>query len=83
MKHNKLGPIVMGSCRALNLLLGLAAAPALLPHTGLFALLPLAYISGITLLSRGEVHGGNQTAATAEEGDPTDAPALRRRPVVK
>jgi 4-hydroxybenzoate polyprenyltransferase len=66
MKHHALGPLVMGSCRGLNLLLGLAAAPALLPHLWFLPLLPLAYISGITLLSRGEVMGGtHRTSAVA------------------
>jgi 4-hydroxybenzoate polyprenyltransferase len=62
-KHHALGPIVMGSCRGLNLLLGLAAVPAALPHLWFLALLPLAYIAGITTLSRGEVHGGSRAAS--------------------
>jgi 4-hydroxybenzoate polyprenyltransferase len=62
-KHNAAGPVVMGSCRALNLLLGLSAAPAMLPHTWFLALLPLAYIAGITTLSRGEVNGGSRAAS--------------------
>ena len=66
MKHRALGPLMMGCCRGLNLLLGLAAAPALLPHVWFVTLLPLAYISGVTLLSRGEVMGGTQrTSAIA------------------
>jgi len=63
-KHNSTGPVVMGSCRALNLLLGLAAVPAMLPHLWFLALLPLAYIAGITTLSRGEVNGGSRAAST-------------------
>ena len=63
-KHHSTGPIVMGSCRALNLLLGLSAVPAMLPHVWFLALLPLAYIAGITTLSRGEVHGGSRAAST-------------------
>jgi 4-hydroxybenzoate polyprenyltransferase len=63
-KHHAIGPVVMGSCRGLNLLLGLATVPAALPHLWFLALLPLAYIAGITTLSRGEVHGGNRTAGT-------------------
>jgi 4-hydroxybenzoate polyprenyltransferase len=60
-KHLAIGPIVMGSCRALNLLLGLAAVPAMLTGHWQLALLPLVYICGVTLLSRGEVHGGSAT----------------------
>lgn len=61
-KPRSSGPIVMGSCRALNLLLGLSAAPAMLAHTWFLALFPLVYIAAITTLSRGEVHGGNVAA---------------------
>ena len=64
-KDQSLGPVVMGTCRALNLLMGLAAAPALLGHTWLLMLLPLAYIGGVTLLSRGEVFGGSRTGSAA------------------
>ena len=53
----------MGSCRALNLLLGLSIAPAALAHTWLLALLPFLYIVAITTLSRGEVHGGSASAS--------------------
>jgi 4-hydroxybenzoate polyprenyltransferase len=62
LKRFAVGPVLMGSCRGLNLLLGLAAAPALVPHLWFLALLPLAYIGGITLLSRGEVLGGNRNS---------------------
>ncbi len=62
-KPTPAGPVVMGCCRALNLLLGLSVAPALLPHTWFLVFLPFAYILGITTLSRGEVHGG--TVATS------------------
>ena len=60
MKHSAVGPVLMGACRGLNLCLGLAAAPALLAHLWFLPLLPLAYITGITLLSRGEVLGGDR-----------------------
>ncbi len=66
MKNYAIGPVLMGSCRGLNLLLGLAAAPALLAHLWFLPLLPLAYIAAITFLSRGEVRGGTrQTSAIA------------------
>jgi len=58
-KQQAWGPIVMGSCRALNLLLGLSAVPAMLAHTWFLALFPFVYIVAVTTLSRGEVHGGS------------------------
>jgi 4-hydroxybenzoate polyprenyltransferase len=62
-KYHATGPVVMGSCRALNLLLGLASVPAMLGHAWFLALLPLAYIAGVTTLSRGEVNGGSRAAS--------------------
>lgn len=61
-KQRSSGPFVMGSCRALNLLLGLSAVPALLHHTWFLALFPFMYIVAITTLSRGEVYGGSAAA---------------------
>lgn len=58
------GPINMGLCRALNLLLGVAAVPAALPQAWPLAGIPLTYIAAVTTLSRGEVRGGNHRAAT-------------------
>lgn len=55
-KHTSLGPVNMGICRGLNLALGMACG---LQYWYL-CLLPLAYISAITLVSRGEVHGGSK-----------------------
>jgi 4-hydroxybenzoate polyprenyltransferase len=56
-------PVNMGLCRALNLLLGVAAVPAALDYQWPVALIPLAYIAGVTALSRGEVHGGRRRTA--------------------
>jgi 4-hydroxybenzoate polyprenyltransferase len=65
-RHALAGPAVMGLCRALNLLLGIAAAPAALEASWRLAGIPFFYISGVTALSRGEVHGGRRgTAALA------------------
>jgi hypothetical protein len=50
----------MGLCRALNLLLGIAVAPAMLSEAWPLALLPLVYIAAVTAVSRGEVHGGGR-----------------------
>jgi 4-hydroxybenzoate polyprenyltransferase len=57
------GPVNMGLCRGLNLLLGVSAAPAVLPDAWPLALLPLIYIAAVTAVSRGEVHGGRKEIA--------------------
>jgi len=58
-KHNSLlGPLNMGLCRGLNLLLGVSI---LIPQLGSYwyvAIVPIIYIASITMISRGEVHGG-------------------------
>ena len=59
-RQGLLGPVNMGLCRALNLLLGIAAAPEMLTGAWPLALLPLVYIAAVTAVSRGEVHGGRQ-----------------------
>ena len=58
-KHMRiLGPIIMGMCRAFNLLLGMSVYElGVLEHFPIIAI-PLIYIAAITLVSRGEVHGG-------------------------
>jgi 4-hydroxybenzoate polyprenyltransferase len=55
-----IGPLNMGLCRALNLMLGVAAVPAALPEAWPLALIPLSYIAAVTMVSRGEVHGGGR-----------------------
>lgn len=60
-KHEAWGPVAMGLCRGLNLLLGLSAVPAQLVGWPV-ALVLVAYIAGVTLISRGEVHGGTRRA---------------------
>ncbi len=57
-----LGPLNMGVCRGLNLLLGMSALPSAVTEFWFIALIPIGYIAAITLLSRGEVHGGNHRA---------------------
>src|SRR5207253_8008361 len=61
--HPLLGPVNMGSCRALNLALGISASPAVLAQRWPLALIPLVLVAGITTLSRGEVAGGGRAAA--------------------
>ncbi|NDK55832.1 UbiA-like protein EboC [Pontibacter fetidus] len=60
--HAILGPINMGSCRGGNLLLGVSAIPAALEQLWFIAFIPIIYISAITMISRGEVHGGSTKA---------------------
>jgi 4-hydroxybenzoate polyprenyltransferase len=64
-RHRVAGPLVMGTCRALNLLLGIAATPAVLAVEWPLAAIPLAYITAVTVLSRAEVRGGARPAALA------------------
>jgi 4-hydroxybenzoate polyprenyltransferase len=56
--HSFLGPLNMGLCRGLNLLLGMSLVPDTVSHYGYLALVPILYIAAITMISRGEVHGG-------------------------
>ena len=59
-KHRMLlGPASMASARALNLLLGVSSAPALLLNAAPFALLSFAHVAMLTLVSRGETGGTN------------------------
>jgi 4-hydroxybenzoate polyprenyltransferase len=60
-KHDAwFGPLNMGVCRGGNLLLGVSAVPALLPHRWFLALIPIVYIAAVTAISRGEVEGGKR-----------------------
>ncbi|QJW88572.1 UbiA-like protein EboC [Spirosoma taeanense] len=57
--HNLLGPLNMGLCRGLNLLLGVSILPNQVLPWAWVGLVPIAYIGAITMISRGEVHGGS------------------------
>ncbi|MVM36152.1 UbiA-like protein EboC [Spirosoma sp. HMF4905] len=59
--HNWLGPVNMGLCRGLNLLLGVSILPDQVMPWVWVGLVPIAYIAAITMISRGEVHGGSPT----------------------
>lgn len=60
-KHSVLfGPLFMGLCRGGNLLLGGSMFPAVLMEIWFIALIPILYIAAITLISRGEVEGGDR-----------------------
>lgn len=58
--HNFLGPLNMGLCRGLNLLLGMSILPEVMADYWFIGLVPVVYIAAITMISRGEVHGGNK-----------------------
>jgi len=60
-KHNRFfGPLNMGFCRGLNLLLGISIITGALVQWYYLAAVPILYIFSITMISRGEVHGGNK-----------------------
>jgi 4-hydroxybenzoate polyprenyltransferase len=61
LKHTPFGPLFMGACRALNLLMGLGAASRLGGPPGWFAAAAYgAYVAGITITSRSEAVGGGR-----------------------
>lgn len=62
--HAIVGPFTMGLCRGLNLTLGMAAVPTMLDERWPLALIPLAYIAAVTLVSRREVRGGQRGVVT-------------------
>ena len=57
-KNGFFGPLAMGCCRGLNLLLGMSVFAN--PEPLWLASIPITYIFAITLISRGEVHGDNK-----------------------
>lgn len=60
-KHHVItGPIVMGLCRGLNLLLGISVFAEVLPQIWALSCIPIVYVAAITVISRGEVHGGKR-----------------------
>lgn len=61
-KQTPLGPLNMGACRAMNLLLGASAGSAARigegpPHFAFLAVGALLFVASLTLISRGEVGG--------------------------
>lgn len=60
--HRFFGPINMGLCRSLNLILGMSIYPNLEPKYFLIAILPLLFISAITLTAQKETKGKNKLA---------------------
>jgi heme O synthase-like polyprenyltransferase len=58
--HSFLGPINMGLCRGGNLILGMSIVSSTVSEWWWLGILPVCYIAAITMISRGEVHGGNK-----------------------
>lgn len=58
--HSFLGPINMGLCRGGNLILGMSIIEGSIEQWWFIGILPVCYIAAITMISRGEVHGGNK-----------------------
>lgn len=61
-KHQVWGPVNMGLCRGLNLLLGVSIVMPALQTYWWMGIIPVIFIAAVTYISRGEVHGG--TSAT-------------------
>lgn len=59
--HAFLGPINMGLCRGGNLLLGMSIIVSSLQDWWWIGIIPVFYIASITMISRGEVHGGSKS----------------------
>ena len=62
-RHAFAGPVTMGTCRGLNLVLGMAAVPGAPANHWSLGLLSVAYIAAVTMVSRGEVHGSRRGVA--------------------
>jgi 4-hydroxybenzoate polyprenyltransferase len=61
VKHTWFGPVFMGACRGLNLLLGMSTAPALAGPIAWFTSIAYGlFVVGITVVSRSETVGGNR-----------------------
>lgn len=58
--HPFFGPFNMGILRSLNLLLGVSLLPHMAAPHFYLGIFPLIYIFAITMISRGEVHGGSR-----------------------
>ena len=56
--HPFFGPLNMGLCRGLNLLLGMSIFQTF--DRWMYLIIPILFIFAVTLISRGEVHGNNK-----------------------
>jgi 4-hydroxybenzoate polyprenyltransferase len=66
--HAVLGPVNMGACRGLTLVLGLAAVPGGLAARWPLMFIAWTYIAAVTVVSRGEVLGGSRRVGTLSLG---------------
>ncbi len=65
-KHQEaFGPINMGFCRGGNLLLGISIINTAIAPCLSLAIVPVVFITAVTMVSRGEVNGGNRPAIIA------------------
>src|SRR5262249_19477751 len=65
-KHTLLGPVFMGACRGLNVLMGMAHAPSLGGVAAWSAAFAYGlYVAGITVISRSETHEGERKGLVA------------------
>jgi 4-hydroxybenzoate polyprenyltransferase len=66
LKRTWLGPLAMGACRGLNVLLGMSQAPQLGGHAAWLVAGALAvFVVGITWISRSEASGGHRAGPVA------------------
>jgi UbiA prenyltransferase family protein len=66
LKRTLVGPVGMGACRFLNVMLGVSPAAALLPTRGVYlAFVVGLYIVGVTWLARTEARVSSRSALTA------------------
>jgi 4-hydroxybenzoate polyprenyltransferase len=63
--HLFFGPLNMGICRGLDLLLGMSILSLQSNPLIWTAVVPVIYIAAVTLVSRGEVHGGKRSSVVA------------------
>jgi 4-hydroxybenzoate polyprenyltransferase len=62
-KHNKfLGPLNMGLCRGINLILGMSINGYLQPEYFIIGLIPVIFVAAITLTAQKETKGKNKLA---------------------
>jgi len=62
-KHNAvLGPINMGLCRSMNLILGISIINNVVNDMWFLGFIPLAFIAAITLVGQKEAHGNNKSS---------------------
>jgi 4-hydroxybenzoate polyprenyltransferase len=60
--HAVLGPINMGLCRSVNLLLGMSILSNTIQELWFIGFVPLAFVGAITLVGQKEAHGDNKNS---------------------